>query len=60
MALMYSIAEGITIPTVLVSKDHGNKLVKFIENLTFPPRNPEDIVPIVSINFPYVILFSED
>jgi len=48
--------EGITIPSILIPKDDGEKLIKFIEKLPFPPLNPEDIVPIVSINFPYDVV----
>lgn len=46
-------AEDITIPTILIPKKEGEQIIKFIEKLPFPPLNPEDIVPIVSINFPY-------
>jgi len=48
--------QGITIPSILIPKDDGQKLLKFVEHLRFPPLNPEDIVPIVSINFPYDVL----
>lgn len=44
--------EGITIPTVLISKKEGDQLIKFIEKLPFPPVN-ENFAPIVIINFPY-------
>jgi len=48
-----SVTESITIPTIIIPKTHGEKIIKFIEKLPFPPLNPEDIVPIISVNFPY-------
>lgn len=46
-------AEYVNVPTIVIKKEDGDKLITFIEKIPFPPLNPEDAFPIVSISFPY-------